>query len=255
MTYFYWDNKIDGLSLTASSEWTGFEIENIQNIQRYKTWRSTGITSENIVIDSGLGNTITGSALIISKHNLTSSVVITLQGNATDSWGSPTFSQVQTYDHNDDTIFIANTTATASYRFWRIVIADSTNTNSYIEIGRVFFGNGLLVDKGASDSFSETVQNTTLTSYSNNGQAYSDIGYTYREFDLFFPFFEDTMKQSVKTMFATIGKHKPIFVVIDSENIDKLQIRYCIITSDESYTHLPTANYNWSMSINFREVN
>lgn len=253
-TKIYWDNKIDIAELTPSSENENYPIENIQHIHRSKVFRTTGITSENIVIDFGNGNTYIGQSLIISKHNLTSSVTITLQGNATDAWGAPTFSAVVStlMEYNTDTIIIDNTTATTAFRFWRIVIADATNPDTYLEIGRIFLGQGLDVDKSISDSFSEVYTDTTQTEFSVTGQAFSDRGYYSREYDLFFPWWNETMKSLIITMFKSVGKYKPVFFAIDKNNLDKIAVIYALITNDPTFTHIN--NFYWSSAFTIREV-
>lgn len=251
-TIIYWDNLLDDCVLTASTEVTAYEVENLQNIHRVQTWRTTGITSENVVIDAGLGNTIAPASLLISYHNLTSSATVTLQGNATDSWGAPSFSQALTLDYNADTIIVEVTGASTAYRYWRIVIADTTNTDTYLEIGRIFIGDGLEVDKSASDSFSEVYKSTTVTQFSFSGQPFSDVGVTYREYDLFFPYWDSDMKDDIHEMFQAVGAHTPVFLTIDKYNTDKLTCVYGVFTGDEVYNYLH--NYAWSSSITIREV-
>ena len=256
-TKIYWDNKIDISALTASSDSSNYPVENIQHIHRSKVWRTTGITSENIVIDYGMGNTFLAESLIISKHNLTSSVIITLQGNNSDSWGAPAFSVIVStlgdYEYNNDSIIIDTTTATTAYRYWRIVIADTTNTNSYLEIGRIFLGEGLDIDKSVSDSFTETYRDSTTTETSISGQSFSDPGYYLREYDLFFPWWDETMKNLIKNMFDTVKSFKPVFFAIDKTNLDKITLVYARVTSEPAYTHI--YNFYWSASMTILEVN
>lgn len=252
-TWMYWDNEIDNTTLTASTETANYEADNVKTYQLSTTWRTTGITSENVVIDAGVGNTISVPSLMIAGHNLTSSAIVTLQGNASDSWGAPSFSAVisASWEYGD-IIFSEDTTASVAYRYWRIVIADTTNTEMYLEIGRIFLGAGYTVERAVSDSFSEKIIDTTDTQFSIGRQAYSDIGTKYRVYDLFFPYLLESTRSDLKTIFDTIGKHKPIFFIIDNENRDKLDILYCLVVSDQNYTYLN--GYKWSSSLTFVEV-
>ena len=251
-TYAYWDNPIDIATLTGSSETANFTASQIQTPRLSEYWLTTG-TSENLVIDAGMGNTIDAETLIIAGHNLTASATVTLQGNTTDAWGAPAFSVSMSaiWDYAAN-IFVIDTTAVTTYRYWRLVFSDATNPDGMLKVGRVFLGTGLNIIRGVSDSFVEREIETSQTDFSISGQAYTDPGFKYRLYDLFFPYWTESMRQSIKTMLVTVGKHKPIFLVIDSDNIDKLDVVYCLIISDGNYTYLN--GYNWSSTLTFREV-
>ena len=102
------------------------------DLDRDTYWMSTGVTAETLVID--LGSAQTATAFILMGHNLTDSATLYLQANSSDSWVTPPYSQAVT---------IAPTCSlylSEEYRYWRISIADATNTDGYIRIDEIYLG-------------------------------------------------------------------------------------------------------------------
>jgi len=104
--------------------------ERILDRDRNTEWRSTGITSENIVIDYGAAQQVTG--VLLHDHNLTDAATVHFQANATDSWGAPsvdyTFSTI-----TDPLSYYLDQT----YRYNRWTFTDATNTDDYIRVGNI----------------------------------------------------------------------------------------------------------------------
>lgn len=74
----------------------------------------------------------------VSGLKLSSTATVTLQGNSTDVWTSPTYSQVLTW--NQDCMSVVNTAGLGSLRYWRLLIVDRTNPLGYVELSNVYLG-------------------------------------------------------------------------------------------------------------------
>ena len=111
-----WDNEFDKYTITANSEETGYPATNLnQDFTLAKKTRTTDDTAETWLIDAGVGNTIEMTCAAIGDgHNLTSGATIKFQGNATDSWGSPSIDEALTYAAGNIIKFFTG----GSYRFW-----------------------------------------------------------------------------------------------------------------------------------------
>jgi hypothetical protein len=79
-------------------------------------------------------------------HNLTSSASVTLQGSTSAGFATIGFTQVFSMT-TQDFIWISPTLPLTSYRYWRLLINDGTNTNAYLEIGIIVFGSSLIFEK------------------------------------------------------------------------------------------------------------
>lgn len=132
---FYHSNLAKTASVTPSTENAQYPVSNLNDDRRTKVYRSTS-NSDNVVFD--LGSTEDVDAVCISPNWQTGFgfTAITIEANATDSWGAPAFSQSFTFDSTFG-VGITEFSATQSYRFWRLVI---TSTLGYCELANVFIG-------------------------------------------------------------------------------------------------------------------
>ena len=83
----------------------------------------------------------------IFGNNFTSGATVKIQGNATDSWGSPSIDQALTFTKDgrksnnlgrDVGVWTHQFSSTESYQYWRIYVDDSSNTDGYLDIGFLF---------------------------------------------------------------------------------------------------------------------
>jgi len=129
-----------GEDFASGDSWQWFAratygTERLLDRNRMTGWRSTGDSSENIVID--LGSAQTPTLVIIHDHNLTSGATVTIEAHTSDSWGSPSYSYEFT-SITDPLYYYIPTTQ--NYRYWRLVFEDSSNPDGYISINNIFLG-------------------------------------------------------------------------------------------------------------------
>lgn len=209
-------------SLASSSAAVGFPITNISNYaRRSKVWRSTGCTSEYIKIDLGTSGNPQALVIIGTRDKpfpLTESATVTLQGNATDSWGSPAYSHTVTLDQRALVLSNAAGLHSSPLRFWRIVFADSTNPLGYIEVAKVFLGTYWEPVRGSLQfpfkfdyvDYSKAVQ-------SEGGQSFANIkSQTVR---ISTDWFGLTVaeKEVIDAHYEKVGIGKPFFVQLDPD--------------------------------------
>jgi len=126
------------LSYTAvgSTENANFVASNITALDRpKKTWRSTALGAQNIVLD--FGSAKTPPAIFLDNVNF---ATVQIQGNATDSWGTPAFdtgSVTIDEDPQIDRYKKLVTLTSFNYRFMRILIPSQTPVDgaAYYQIG------------------------------------------------------------------------------------------------------------------------
>jgi len=172
MIKFFKDNFVEGANLSASTENAQFPLVNLQDDRRSKVYRSTG-SSATVVFDLQTTEDIDSIILAPNKidgFNLLSP--ITIEANATDSWGSPAYST--TLSSIDDVHGIAYKLLSApeSYRFWRL----SLSGTSYVELAYVYIGKVTELDNNRSISFGWGYQEDDLKNESENvyGQKFVD---------------------------------------------------------------------------------
>lgn len=206
------------------------------------------LAEKELILDKTYLEKITASYALIAGHNISAGASIKLQGNDYNSWNGPPLEEDMTWD--SETIVHALTEV--SYPFWRLLIDDPNNTDGIIKIGRPYLGTFYQVEKTFNKEFTEETFNTDIASYSQSGQLYTRRGYDGKQYNLNFPYWENSVKQAIEDIMATIGKRNPLFLILDEDNIDVLPVLYCHIPSDSQYPHI--VDYRWKASLSFREV-
>ena len=128
--------------VTASSQGTSNTDGNVQDERVGKVWRTSSDTAEWIKFDLVVTSKKV-DVIGIFNHNLTASAVVTLEGHTADSWGTPDVSETLTIATDGDGNVIPRIVhhfTQATKRWWRLTIDDPTNSDGYIQIGRVMFG-------------------------------------------------------------------------------------------------------------------
>ncbi len=184
-----WELASDGIetdNFTASTEAsTDKAIVNIKDDIIEKYWQSTSNNAQWIQFDAGANTSIYVDTLGILNHNFTTSVILNLKGYGTGtdiapaSWGSvPIYATISAGTNPNDPriVWCSPTNPTTKYRHWRLEISDSTNTNSYLRIGRFVAGQALILNgenmidtlKYAKHNYKEEIQLNGFSSVFNN---------------------------------------------------------------------------------------
>jgi len=165
LVFAYEADIIPLTSVTAVSEAAATPVSNIETRTRpYRVYRGTGaIASETIVIDFGA----TQNVSVILLDNINASV-LSIQGNATDSWGAPSFTQdfIPAYSYpSGRSKVVCVPGATFQYRYLRIYTGAATTTDgtSTLSIGAMT----------AFDAISTWTENTGYPYRERSQQAYT----------------------------------------------------------------------------------
>lgn len=240
-------NLIDSASLTGSSEDISFPASNMQDSMLASVWRTTGITSENVVIN--LGTAQSADIVFVANHNFTSSVTLTLEGNSSDSWGAPPFSESLTYSSG----IISKAFTSASYQYWRLTIADTTNSASYLKIGGL--GLGAAYDyPGLGTDYS--VENfTSAKKYiSDGGQVYGSAGIQWRRISAQIPYVTAAERVTIESFFASVDWFYPVFVQFDETVISENALYATLNDNSMGFQVLQTIPVAYSSRITWEEA-
>ena len=243
-----WDNEFDKYTITASSEASGYPASNLQDISRKKTTRTTGAASEWWKIGNGTTK-ISISSIAIAEHNFTSGATVKLQGNDTDVWTSPAREEVIIWDAGIMTKFFTE----AEYYYWRLLVADSSNPDGYIEIGRIEAG-GYLQMPPIEPGFSYPKITTSERDITVTGQVYGDKGIIQRAPGFVFPIIEDSERGEIEEMFEDVHNIKPVVLVVYENSLDVVPALYCVIDQEELPWQKSENSLTWSMQMKFLEV-
>lgn len=200
---FFFNNLVDlaAAVLTASTENTEFPVENLQNELRGKTWRTLGtVAAESVVFDFGSAQAVT--SVILLDHDLTAGdSLIKLEGNATDSWGAPAFSQALTWSSGP----ISATFGSQSYRYWRVSFTKSA-AGQIRNIGRIHIGPySEFSEEPKPDGFRRKRVDPSAVARSTGGQKYSDVRDKFRTYVVDFDSLPQASVDIIDALFNAVG--------------------------------------------------
>lgn len=241
-----YSNLVDDATLTASSEDSRYPVENVQNQRLGKPWRTLVATGVTCVVN--LGSALDVTTIAIAGHAFTGSAAVTIEANASDSWGSPSFSTSLTIL---DGVILKFLAAAQTYQYWRFVIGDDGATVDYLDIGRLWLGEYIQLTPSSTYDFKVSKKRSDMVSYGRGRQKFATIGVGWREFDLSFRSMEGTALTEVQTMYDSVGKHSSIiFCNFDSlRDYELVEPCYCSIENDIEFGHARYQRYDWSLRL------
>ena len=241
-----YSNYVDSATVNANSEDSGYPVTNVQDQQLGKVYRSTGVSGEWLKFDLGSAEDVQG--VFVVGHNITSGATVKVQANSSDDFASPPVDVSMTYG---DIIYYLFSSS-QSYRYWRITIDDSGNSDGYIEIGRVHIGKMLELGDIIKAEYPETIKRTDKIQFSLTGQVFGDEGVAYRLWTFNLPHLTLTEKNNLEEVFSDVGKINPLILIVYEDDINDYGIKYVVFNDDISFNHI--FGDIWNCNIAFREV-
>lgn len=136
--YDYTNPGANVLSVTSTAAGDHDKL-NLTTPALRETWRSTDVNDWQEIVIATTDTTIDPDCFAILNHNLTSLVVVQVQGSqTTDFTGAPTLVMQWTEKHM---VLLAD--YGVAYRYWKFRILDPTNACGFIEIGAIRIGKTL----------------------------------------------------------------------------------------------------------------
>ena len=235
----------DASTVTHSSEANSDLVaENVLHDHIAKLWRTTGKASEWIRFDLGSAKQI--KVFSMFSFNLTSSATVTLQANASDSWGSPSFSQALTIPTDSDSNVLQRIVyfLDQTYRYWRVTLADSGNTSSYLDVGRMSAGIYYEPPRNIDQAFSIAMFDPSEGSRVAGRQTFFRNRNRYRRATLNFNLQDQTQTDKLSTIMTKVGNSKPIVLSLDPTNRPSKDGMYCYLETPLSMAHQFVNQYN-----------
>lgn len=219
---FMYNNLVDSATLTASTEATGFPVENIQSPLVAKVWKSAGSPAgtANVVFDLGTAQAI--NCVAIAGYTWTvAPTTLNLEFNNADVWGAPAVVEALTWSANPTANgnkgIITKIFTTLTYRYVRLNIVYA---GSDWDIGRIFLGtyfeptyNYNYFDGHDVEFVDPSIINETI-----GGQEYVDELDMYRKIAFECKAITQTQFEAFQTMINMVGIRKPLFIAFDYDN-------------------------------------
>jgi hypothetical protein len=165
-----------------------FGLNNVNTDIVEQVWRAVGTTA-TIQCDTEVAQGIFLDTLAILNHNFTTSATVQLQGSNSSIFATTPYSQNLTTELTD-MFWIEPYLPLSSYRYWRFVINDPTNTAD-IQIGTIVFGSSIIfngeciVDQVQKRKihFSDKVKTEGFTNVSNDRALKKAVSFSFKSLD------------------------------------------------------------------------
>jgi hypothetical protein len=206
-------------TLSASNIDTNFPVSNLKNIHRSKRVRTNvGTTTLAVVFDMQTSESINTAVLLWPKEDgirLTDSATVRIQANATNVWTSPSVNQLLTIN-NDYSVASHFFSSDETYRYWRVVIEDSTNPWDFIELGMVWLGKSLEIEN-AQNGFKFSVIDQTNVISNEFGHKYMDEYPQKTRLEIAYSYLENDDIEVLENAYRTNGNRKPVLIALDPD--------------------------------------
>ena len=248
-TVFLITNKVDTATLTESSENSMLPAENVQNARAGKVWETTGASvNQNIVVDMGSTQAATYLGLVHPDENLTPG---NIQGNATDSWGSPSFDETIT---GSGKTHVYKFSVGALVRYYRFTFTQPVSTPS--KLGRLFIGGATTLTQNM-DYEGFAIHNVDRSStVKADGGSYSDQRLGHKRLTLPFSDITEATKTTLQeTIFDVVGTHTPFFIQPDETETGADDWYYVKFSDAPTFENTGCSNGGliWSTTLVFDE--
>jgi len=201
--------------LTPNSENINYPATNILDSRLSRIFRTVAATTTaTIVFDAG--SAVTVDSIAIANHNISSGVTtFKIQGNATDAWGGPSVDETLTWAAG----IVTKQFTGGSYRYWRLHIIDAGNTDTFIELGRVFLADSYTTPDIGRLIGPSTIDNS-IKIKAVAGQTYGDIRYINDVVSGKYPIVTATQRNELKAQHAFNTFTSPYFITFDETEVD-----------------------------------
>lgn len=216
-----WDNKFDPATLAASSEETGFPVENLQHDWFLKHWRSDLNDLTAVTIDADLGDDYDITAFFVYSHNIRTSADFHIQADTHTGGDTEVNDDIPiTTDMVSHNIIGKFWSPAEAWQYWRQLISDDDtgHPDEYIREGRVFLGD-YFEPRYRPTVYPEVTDidpSTVLLSVA--GQKQANVIAPYQRIRYRWSALPASDIATLKTIFAAIGKHSAYFICEDSDD-------------------------------------
>jgi uncharacterized protein YaiE (UPF0345 family) len=214
-------------------------------------------TEEWVKFDLLTPTDIDSCVLVFDKlqgAKLSSLAVVKIQGNATDSWASPSVNVTLTFDETPE-IYSYFWITTQTFRYWRVNVVDPANPNLYVELSKVILGKATQLSRAPDNGFSIQYSDNSKVDATPYGHEYADIYPVLMNGSFDYTALPYVDAKILQEIYLRVGNVTPVCIVLDSAEAlfdkDRMAI-YGKLSGDNSYRHQVYDYFNAGLQI--REI-
>lgn len=209
---FFYYNLVNQPStvITASTENAQYPASNLKHDFRTKVFRSTA-SSASVVFDFVTAEEVDSICVIDDPLNgFGFTGALTIEANATDSWGSPSFSTTLT-PSSEFGFGLKSLETAQEYRYWRI----SGSGASYFELSKVFIGKAFSPQRNIGIGFTYEEDDQSKYTQTTYGQRFIDVLPSQKNIRGNINLINKANVDDFFDFINYVGKNKPFFCVLN----------------------------------------
>jgi hypothetical protein len=236
-----WRNWHKVAVISASSQNEDFPLAFLSNQIPTLVHKTTGVASEWWKWDLGAARNV--RYFIFWNHNFSPNASIRLQANSIDNWTSPA---IDVYINSMPEKIVKIFETVNSYRWWRLIVEDSGNSEGYLQGGYAFLGDFLETGRYFSEIQITDIDPSKLVE-SDDGQASAILKSKYwiKKYD--FQGLSENDINALREAFDYLGKANSFYIHENSN--DESSIIYVRTNIDWSYSCIFKNYFNFSLSV------
>ena len=217
----------DGGSFTGSLAAGDMSLQNLKDISLYKKYRTEDL-SATINIDLLSAKEIDFVSIV--AHNATASGSVTIKAGTTSAVSDFSTGSLDLITGNDagySRKFFASKFSAQTYRYWQLSFSDASNTDGYLEMGRVYLSKSFQPNTNASYGMAEghTDQSRVSRTASGGVSAVTRTPFQVATVELDFATKEEMYGQAFDIDLSR-GKSGDVVFVPDMDDTDYFQKRF-----------------------------
>lgn len=242
-----YDNTIKNSSIEASSENTYFKFDTALTDSRLSRIGKT-LDIDNQWLKFSYDAPVPISYVVVGGHNISDTATVRIEGNTTDDFTSPAFSQTLTVKPT-----ICENTGTQTYQYYRLFIDDPENADNYIYLSKVFLAQYMQMppmELGQSIVF-KTNSNTAV---STSGQRYVHKSIKFKEVEIRLAKTDQAKKEEYDLFFSIIDLD-PFYLLVWENDLDVEPPLYCALDDSPDWMRIKSSEgIFWNFKFNATEV-
>jgi hypothetical protein len=196
-------NRIDSATLAAGSWQSTLPLNNIKDRRLSKLARTTDATANNTKFTIDFGQPRSVGVIALIAHNFSVNATVRIYGDDASDFATPVYdsASIQVWpsgvipqdllEWEDDNFWLGTVSQEAvagfnapfvhipssaqTLRYWKVEITDTTNSDGYIHLGRVFIGSAWQPQHNRSYGAAIAYEDTSVIEASLSGEEFFDV--------------------------------------------------------------------------------